>query len=134
MANALYPKYKEALISGGSGVDLSGGTVKVVLLDLADYTYSSSHEFFSDIPAAARVAEVTLGTKTFTDGVFDAANATLTAVTGDQSEALAIYVDTGVEATSRLVAYIDTGVSGLPVLPNGGDINISWNASGIFAL
>ena len=37
-------------------------------------------------------------------------------------------------ATSPLVAYIDTGVTGLPVTPNGGDIAVAWNASGIFAL
>jgi hypothetical protein len=45
-----------------------------------------------------------------------------------------IYVDTGTAATSPLVAYIDTGVTGLPVTPNGGNITVTWNASGIFAL
>ena len=45
-----------------------------------------------------------------------------------------IYIDTGVAGTSRLVAYIDTGVTNLPVTPNGGDITITWNASGIFAI
>jgi hypothetical protein len=55
-------------------------------------------------------------------------------VSGASVEALVIYIDTGVAGTSRLVAYIDTGVTGLPVTPNGGDITITWNASGIFAL
>jgi hypothetical protein len=55
-------------------------------------------------------------------------------VTGNSIEALLIYIDTGSAATSRLVAYIDTGVTGLPVTPNGGDIVITWNASGIFQL
>ena len=45
-----------------------------------------------------------------------------------------IYIDTGVAGTSRLIAYIDTGVTGLPVTPNGGDINITWDAAGIFTL
>jgi uncharacterized protein YigE (DUF2233 family) len=45
-----------------------------------------------------------------------------------------IYIDTGTAGTSPLVAYIDTGVTGLPVTPNGGNINVTWNASGIFAL
>ena len=45
-----------------------------------------------------------------------------------------IYIDTGVAGTSRLIAYIDTGVAGLPVTPNGGDINITWDAAGIFTL
>jgi len=55
-------------------------------------------------------------------------------VTGNTVEALVIYVDTGSAATSPLVAYIDTSVTGLPVTPNGGDITVTWNASGIFAL
>jgi len=59
---------------------------------------------------------------------------TYTSVTGNSVEALVIYVDTGSSATSPLVAYIDTGVTGLPVTPNGGNISITWNASGIFAL
>lgn len=39
-----------------------------------------------------------------------------------------VYIDTGVAGTLRLIAYIDTGVTGLPVTPNGGDINITWDA------
>ena len=133
MANVIYPKYKEALINGGSNVGLNG-TVKVTLVDTADYTYSSAHDFIDDVVAGARVATATLANKTYTNGLFDADNATFSSVTGDPSEALVIWIDTGVEGTSRLVAYIDTGVTGLPVTPNGGNINVTWNASGIFQL
>ena len=130
MANAIYPKWKEAVLNGGTGVALSG-TLKVTLVDLADYTYSATHDFIDDVPAAARVATATLGTKTYTNGLLDAADTTFTTVTGDVSEALILWLDTGVESTSRLFAYFDTGVTGLPVTPNGGNINITWNASGI---
>jgi hypothetical protein len=75
-----------------------------------------------------------IGSKTFTNGVFDGADVTYTAVTGNSVEALIIYIDTGTAGTSPLVAYIDTGVTNLPVTPNGGNISIVWNASGIFAL
>lgn len=132
MANAVYPKYKEALITGAANISLSASTVKAVLVDLADYTYSAAHDFLDDLPAGARVGTPqTLGTKTVTNGLFDAADSTFPAVTGDPSEAIVIYIDTGVEATSRLVAFFDTGVTGLPVTPNGGDISITWNAGGI---
>lgn len=137
MANAVYPKYKEAIISGGANTNLSSGSVKVTLVDLADYTYSAAHEFLSDVPGAARVATSSaLSGKSVTSGVFDAADVTLSTVSGDASEAIIIYIDTGVEATSRLVAYIDTGVTGLPVTPSGSDINIVWDngANKIFAL
>jgi hypothetical protein len=43
--------------------------------------------------------------------------------TGDPSEAIVYYKDTGTAGTSPLIAYIDTA-TGLPVTPNGGDINI----------
>lgn len=134
MANALYPKWKEGLISGASNVALNGN-VKVVLVDLADYSYSSAHDFLDDVPVAARVATSgNLASKTYTNGAFDAADITFSAVTGDVSEALIVYVDTGVASTSPLVAFFDTGVTGLPVTPNGGDINVTFNASGLFQL
>jgi hypothetical protein len=134
MANVLYPKWKEAILNGGTNVALNG-TVRATLVDLADYTYNAAHDFFDDVPVAARVATVTISAgKTYTNGLFDATDVTFPAVTGDPSEALIIWIDTTVEATSRLVAFFDTGVTGLPVTPNGGDINIVWNGSGIFQL
>jgi hypothetical protein len=132
MANSLYPKWKEAVMQASANSSL-GGTVKVALVDTGVYTYSSAHEFLSSL--SGRVGtDQTIGSKTFVNGVFDGADVTFTAVTGNSVEALVIYIDTGVAGTSRLVAYIDTGVTGLPVTPNSGDINITWNASGIFAL
>lgn len=134
MANAVYPKWLEALLQGSSDSTLNGN-VKAVLIDTADYSYDPAHDFLDDVPAAARVAtSANLASKTYTNGTFDAGDATFSAVTGDQSEALILYIDTGSAATSRLVAYIDTGVTGLPVTPNGGDINVQWNASGIVVI
>ena len=133
MANALYPIWKQNLLDFVANNDLSGGTVKVALVDTGTYTYSAAHDFYSDISGVVGTPQ-TIGTKTFTNGVFDGANVTFTAVTGATVEALVIYIDTGSAATSPVVAYIDTSVTGLPVTPNGGDITITWNASGIFAL
>lgn len=133
MANVVNALWLSALMQGDTNTALTG-TVKVTLVDLADYTYSSAHEFISDVPAAARVATETLTGKTYTGGVLDATDTTLSSVTGDTSEALVVWIDTGVEGTSRLVAFIDTGVSGLPITPNGGDLNLIWNASGILRI
>lgn len=135
--SAIYPKYKQAVISGGANHDLSAGNVKAILVDTADYTYSAAHEFLSDVPAGARVdITANLANKTFTNGVFDADDTSFAAADGDISEAIIIFIDTGVEGTSRLVAYIDTFSSGMPVDPNTGDINVTWDngASKIFAL
>lgn len=132
MANAFYPKFIEAMIGQAfAGTPTITGTLKAVLLDTADYTYSSAHEFYSSMSIGAVGTPTTLASQTYASGLLDAADTTLTAVTGDQSEAIGLFLDTGVAATSRLVAYIDTGVTGLPVTPNGGDITLGWNASGI---
>lgn len=84
----------------------------------------------SDITAGARVATSgNLASKTNTDGVFDAADVTFTAVTGDPSEALVIYKDSGVAGTSTLIALIDTA-TGMRVTPNSGDITVAWANTG----
>lgn len=135
MANKIYPKYKEALLAGDTNISLTTGDIKAVLVDLADYSYSDTHDFLSDIAAGGRVStSANLVSKTVSNGTFDAADFSFASVTGDQAEAIVLYIDTGVEATSRLVAFFDTGITGIPVTPNGGDINITVHGSGFFTL
>lgn len=134
MASVVYKSAKAKFLQ--AGLNLSSLTLKAVLIDTADYTFSAAHDFLDDVIGAARVGTPqTLASKTFTDGVFDAADIAFPSVTGDQSEALIIYNDTGVESTSDLIAYIDSA-TGLPVTPNGGNINVAWDngANKIFAL
>ena len=133
MANALYPLWKEQLLQFTANNNLSAGTVKVALVT-AGYTYSAAHQFYSSVTASVVGTPQTIGTKTFTTGIFSGGNVTFTAVTGAQVVALVIYIDTGTAATSPLVAFLDTGVTGLPITPNGGNITITWSGSGIFAL
>jgi len=137
MANAIYPKYKEALLnnSANSAITGSGTTgLYVALVDTGTYTYSSAHEFYSSLSGIVGTdQEIT--TPTLTNGVVDGGDVTFSAVSGNSVEALVIYrKNAGANTTWRLVAYIDTGQTGLPVTPNGGNITITWNASGIFAL
>ena len=127
MANALYDKGREGFLDGS--IDWDTDTIKVVLVDTADYTVNlSTHDNLDDVAGAARVATSSaLASKTVTAGVADAADVTLVAVTSDPSEALILYKDSGVESTSRLIAYIDSATN-LPVTPNGGDIVIAWDS------
>jgi hypothetical protein len=106
MTTKLYPKWKEAVMSGGANSQLNG-TVKVALVDAGVYTYSDTHEFYSSVSAGVVGTPVVLNNKTFTNGTFDADDSTFTAVVGASIEALVIYIDTGTPSTSRLVAYID---------------------------
>lgn len=135
MANAIYPKYKEGILQSAANTNMSSGTVKAALVNTGTYTYSSAHQFYSSVSGVVGTP-VTLGTKTFTNGVFDAADITFTAVTGSAAQAIILYIDTGTAATSPLIMYQDTGVTGLPVTPNGGDINVVWDngTNKIFAL
>ncbi len=139
MSNALYPKWKEALLKFTTNNNLSSGTVKCALVDTGVYTFNAADEFFdeggaSDVTDASVGTPQTIGSKTFVSGLFDGSDLTFASVVGNSVEALVIYIDTGNPLTSPLVAYIDTGVTNLPVTPNGGDITVTWNVSGIFNL
>jgi hypothetical protein len=138
MANAIYPLYKQSLLAGDTNADLDNNTatdgVYVALVDTGTYTYSSAHQFYSSLSGVVGTDQ-RITTPTVVNGLFDGDNVTFTAVTGNSVEALVIYrKNAGANTTWRLVAYIDTGVTGLPVTPNGGDITITFNASGIFQL
>lgn len=133
MANSMYDFGLENLLEGS--IDFDANNIKIVLIDEADDTIDlDADEDLADRAVASRVATSgNLATKTTTDGIADADNVTLSAVSGDPSESIDTYKDTGTESTSLLICNHDTG-TGLPVTPNGGDIICSWNASGIFSL
>jgi hypothetical protein len=141
MANAIYPKFKTALGTGAANSDLdvndATNGVFVALVDTGVYAYSAAHEFYSSLSGIIgtdqRIVNNTFGT--VAEGTLDGDNVTFTAVSGASVEALVLYrKNAGANTTWRLVAYLDTGQTGLPVTPNGGDITITWNASGIIAL
>lgn len=137
MANAIYPKYKKSLLDGDTNTALTGSGstgLFVALVDTGTYTYNASHQFYSDLSGVVGTDQE-IGSVTTTGGLIDGADVSFTAVSGDTVEALVLYrKNAGANTTWRLVAYIDTGVTGLPVTPNGGDIGITWNASGIVQL
>ena len=125
MANTLYNKAAEGFLQGT--FNWNTNTLKVVPIDTSLYTFDPAHQFLSDIPAGTRVAiSGNLASKTSVDGSADAADITLTAVSGASVEAIAIFKDTGTPSTSNLIYYADSGTN-LPVTPNGGDIIIEWD-------
>lgn len=138
MANAIYPLFKQEIMKGTANNLLNsaeGATgVYCALVDTGTYVYSSAHQFYSSLSGVVGTDQEIL-TKTQTNGTFDGTDLTFTAVTGASVEALVLYrKNAGANTTWPLIAYIDTGVTGLPVTPNGGNITITWNASGIFTL
>lgn len=137
MANAVYPKWKEALLNATANSALTGsGTTGLyaALVDTGTYTYSAAHQFYSSLSGVVGTdQEIT--SVTLVNGLIDGNDVTFPSVSGASVEALVLYrKNAGANTTWQLVAYIDTGVTGLPVTPNGGNIAVTWNASGIVQL
>lgn len=130
MANALYPSAKELFLEGS--LDWDAHNFKVVAVS-SSYTYNSAHDFRDDLTGTIATS-ANLASKTTTGGVADAADLApaFTSVSTDIA-AIVIYRDVGTAATDPLVCYIDTG-TGFPLTNDGGNVNVTWNASGIFAL
>ena len=102
-----YPLNKGAAFSGGANCDLIAGAVKIVLLT-SGYAFSAAHQFLSDIVAGNRVAiSPALTGKSMTVNIFNASAVTLPSVSGSQVVAYALFIDTGTEATSRLIFFED---------------------------
>lgn len=135
MANGMYAAGRQGFLEGT--IPWLTSNIKAVLIDSAAYTVNlSTHLSLADIPVGARTAtSPNLANKTTTGGVADADDLTFSGVTGPVSEAVALYKDTGVEATSTLICYIDTA-TGLPVTPNSGPIAVTFDsgANKIFKL
>jgi len=122
MANAMYNYGRELFLT--AGINWSTADIKVVAIDTGTYTFSAAHQFHSELSGIVATSG-NLASKTVTGGIADAADVTLSAVTGSSIEAFVVYKDTGVSGTSPLILYLDSG-TGLPVTPNGGDIIIAW--------
>lgn len=132
MANAIFPKGREGFLNGD--IDWATATIKVSLV--RGYTYDSTDEFVSDVTATGTLASTqTLGTKTATNGTADAADVTFTSVTANaNNHALLVYQASAVgggadvaASAQRVIAYYDTGTN-LPVVPNGGDVTVTWSS------
>lgn len=132
MANGLYGPYKQKLLN--KQVDMSGDTIKALLIDLTQYTVNlATHDQKSDIPSGAIVAtSVALANKSILLGIFDADDFVWSSVVGATSGGLVLFNDTHVDDLP--VVYYDSGMVGMPVVPNGGNINVTVHASGFFSL
>jgi hypothetical protein len=138
MANAVYPLYKTAILTAGTNLSLDQNTTTdgpyCALIDTGTYTYSAAHQFYSSLSGVVGTDQ-RITTPTVTTGTFDGDDLTYTSVTGASIEALIIYRhNSGANTTWKLVLYDDTSVTGLPLTPNGGNISVIWNGSGIFTI
>lgn len=140
MANALFDKGREGFLAASYG--WRAGSVPATWVPYIFGSFNvdlTANTFLSDVPNTVWRARGTyLTTKGVAAGVASAANSLVVAV-GSAGSATAVWIglvnETGASQTSLLGAYIDTA-TGLPFLPNGGDVQINWDtgANCIFKL
>ena len=140
MATVISDEFRNAQLGAPthSVVDLNTDNIDVSLLDQTDSgtisvtTVDYDEVDTADVVATTDVASPTIGSVGV--GVFDAADTTFSSVTGDAADYLTLWKNSGTPATSPLVVTFDSATTGLPVTPNGGDITVTWNASGILSI
>jgi hypothetical protein len=137
MANALYDVGRQNFLE--ADIDWLANDIKVVSYDESDDPVDLvNDDALDDILAAAReFTSGNLASKTSSLGVADAADLTpaFTSASGDIFDSITLYYDSGVASTSLLICNIDTA-TGLPLTPDGGNIDITWSsgANKIFKL
>jgi hypothetical protein len=118
-------------------------TVKALIVG-SPHTFDDNDLFVSDVVAdevtnsvGTGYARKTLTGKTVTVDqandrvVFDASDVIYTAVeTNETWDAVILYLDSGSDATSKLIAYIEIDA----LVTNGSDASIVWASTGIFRL
>lgn len=133
MANAMFGQGREGFLRGE--ISWNVATIKVSLVRA--YTFNTAHKFVSDVTGAGGVLHATsaaLAGKTTTNGVADANDFTYSAVaTNANNHYLLVYQSSAVgggadvaASAQRVICYLDTGTN-LPVVPNGGDVNIVFD-------
>jgi hypothetical protein len=126
--SSLYPQGAAHLLGKATKIDLVADTIKVLFYSAA---YVSTHEFVSDLTGASIIARSpALASKTVTNGVFDAADVTITAVSGSSFSHVLLYKDTGTDSSSPLIANFDI----TSFTPSGADVSVVFNASGLFSI
>jgi hypothetical protein len=140
MTNSVYPLWKDALmaeLATNKSLDQAPpNNTALCLLTIGSggYNYSDLHQFYTDLTGIQNVATA-LTTPTLTSNVFSADGLVFVGVTGTTIGALVIFrQNSGANSTWRLVLYEDTSIIGLPMVPNGGNLLVTWNTQGIFAL
>jgi len=139
VANSFYNAFLNGILGAhATRVVLSSDTIKMALIDNggADTGPDVADDFWDDQDGSLVGTPYTLGAKTVGTvavGVFDNTvdpAPAFTAVSGATCESLVFFKDTGTPSTGNLLWWFDTA-TGLPLTPNGGDVNVTFNASGI---
>lgn len=136
MADSFFNSFLNGILGAhATRVDLDTDTIKMYLHDAGagGAMNASTQDFYNDVSAGLIGTAYTLANKVIGSpavGVFDNTvdpAPAFTSVSGASCEALVLFKDTGTPTTSDLICWFD-----ITLTPNGGDVNVTFNASGIF--
>lgn len=121
MASGPYLAGLEGLLSS---INLSSDTIKIAAVSTS-YTFANSETSMTTAGGTRIGTDQTLGSKTITNGVFDAADATWTAVAGGSTiGGFVVYKYVTNDAGSTPILFIDT----TDTATNGGDIVLQFDS------
>ena len=123
MVNTLYTQGRSAILR--AQVDWLNADVKFTAIDTSQYTADiANDEFMSSVPVAARIATEDVTARTVTNGVADCEDIIFPAIAaGSTIDGGIFWINTGVDATSRLIAYVDQSTA-FPYATNGGGFRV----------
>ena len=141
MATAIHTEFRNANMGAPthSVIDFDTDDIRLSLLDQDDSgVIDASDVDYADINAGTVVAEGTnLAAKTVgvvNPGVFDADHFTFVSVSGDAADYLTLYKWNATASIAPLAVTWDSATTGLPVTPNGGDIEVQFAGAGILQI
>jgi hypothetical protein len=128
MATTMYGLGRAGFLTGASGFDWLTGAIQLALVTSS---YSPNYTTDQYLGVAVSSGYIVAQSSTFSSlsqslGTADAANVTVSSVTGAQFAYVIIYSFITSNNLSPLIMNIDTA-TGLPCTPNGGNIVVQWD-------
>lgn len=122
MANGIYTVAKEAFMN--AGLDLDTDVIKARLVK-STYTFSAADTSMTPVTKVTGTTDQTLSSVSITDGVFDAADPTFSAVPGGETiTGCVIFKFVTNDAGSTPIIYIEL----TDTATNGSDITVNFDA------
>ena len=109
--------------------------IRIALVDNLTFTIAAGTVDWAEASAALVGSMVALAAESVTNpGIFDADDATISSVTGNPIEQLAVLKFSGTASTSPISHAYDSVTVGIPLTPNGGDVTVTWAGGGILQI
>jgi hypothetical protein len=128
MANTMYGLGRNGFLTSVTGFDWTSAAVQLAFVTSSYTPNYTTDQYLSAISGGYIIAQSgTFSSLSASLGTADAANETVSSVTGAQFAYVTIYSFITNAAASPLIMNIDTA-TGLPCTPNGGNIVVQWDS------